>query len=350
MLRMDSDTERAYRLVEADRQFIVEAKSVDYCRYLACLALDGMRDSARNHYLARWPRGIGAGEIRKDIELGAKAAVLPGTGTGWGAPLVGVQSLADGFITIVRSSSLFGKIPGLRLVPFSTKVPFETGPGNYWWVGEGTPKPLSAMAFGSTTLDLLKAVSITPFTKEFLRLAVPGTEVTLRDTLRAGLVAFQDKALLDPLSTAIPGVRPASITSGTVAIPSTGNLPVDVQSLIDAFFTGRPGAQDPVLIAGGAKAAKLRAMQPGFGLPIYSSEAAGGTVVMLDPAGVLYADGGIEIGLSEAASLQMSDTPDNPSTATTVNVSMFQTNAVAYRIERFLNFQALTGAVRYLAA
>jgi len=46
----------------------------------------------------------------------------------------------------------------------------------------------------------------------------------------------------------------------------------------------------------------------------------------------------------------MSDTPDDPSTATTVNVSLFQTNCIAYRIERYLNFQALTGAVRYLAA
>ena len=91
-------------------------------------------------------------------------------------------------------------------------------------------------------------------------------------------------------------------------------------------------------------------MNPGFGLPIYSSEAAGGTVVMLDPAGILYADGGVEIGLSGAASVQMSDTPDDPSTATTVNVSLFQTNCIAYRVERFLNFAAVTGAVRYLAA
>jgi hypothetical protein len=156
--------------------------------------------------------------------------------------------------------------------------------------------------------------------------------------------------LLDPLSTAVAGSRPASITSGTVAIPSTGVLATDVQTLIDAFYAGRPGAQDPVLIAGGAKATKLRAMNPGFGLPVISSEAAGGTVVMLDPAGVLYADGGVDIALSESGTLQMSDTPDDPSTATTITVSLFQLNQVAYRVERFLNFQALTGAVRYLAA
>ena len=342
----------AWKLRESTVGEILEAKSIDYVRWLSSLAFTGTRTEAGDRFLSRWPKALGASEIRQEVDLGHKAAVPPGSagGTTWGSQLVGVQALSEGFVRIVRSASLFGQIQGLRSVPFNTKCPIESTGATYWWVGEGKPKPVSAMAFNNgITLDLLKAVSIEPFSKEFLTLSTPGTEVTLRDTLRAGLVAFQDKALLDPLSTAIAGVRPASITSSTVAIPSTGNLLVDVQTLIDAFFTGRPGAQDPVLIAGGAKAAKLRAMTPGFGLKIYSSEAAGGTVVMLDPAGVFYADGGVEIGISDATSLQMSDAPDDPALATTVMISLWQSNLIAYRVERYLNFAAVPNAVRYLA-
>ena len=347
------ELETAYRLRESSVQELLDAKSVDYCRYLACLAQTGLRNQATERFLARWPKALGATEIQREVELGHKTAVAPGSagGTTWGSQLVGVQALSEGFAKIARSASLFGKIPGLKSVPFNVRCPIETTAATYAWSGEAKPKPISSMAFSTgITLDLLKAIGIVVFSKEFLTLSTPGTEVALRDTLVAGLVSFQDLSFLNPTSTAIAGVRPASITSGTVAIPSTGNLAVDVQSLITAFFTGRPGAQDPVLIAGGAKAAQLRAMEPNFGLPIYSSEAAGGTVVMLDPSGIYFADGGVEIGLSGAASVQMSDTPDDPSTATTVNVSLFQTNSIAYRVERFLNFQAVTGAVRYLAA
>ena len=70
-----------------------------------------------------------------------------------------------------------------------------------------------------------------------------------------------------------------------------------------------------MLIAGGGNAAAIRGMQPGFGLQVIASEAAPGELVMVDAAGVFYSDGGVEIRLSEYASLQMNDAPDSPPTA-----------------------------------
>ena len=58
-------------------------------------------------------------------------------------------------------------------------------------------------------------------------------------------------------------------------------------------------------------------------------------------------DGGVSIDASREASLEMADTPTNASTSTasppdptpTQVVSMYQTNSIALRAERFINWQ-----------
>ena len=97
-----------------------------------------------------------------------------------------------------------------------------------------------------------------------------------------------------------------------------------------------------MLIAKGGNAAAIRGLVPGFGFEIIASEAALGNVVMVDAAGVFYADGGVEIHLSEYASLQMNDAPDSPPTAATVPTTLWQSNLVGYKVERYINFQAVS--------
>jgi hypothetical protein len=286
------------------------------------------------------------------VTLELKGAIPPASTTGadWGAPLVGVSALATGFAAIARSASLLGQIPNLRPVPFFTKIPVESQAASYSWVGEGLPKPISKMVFTSgVTLTPLKAAGTIVVTDELVRLSAPGTEVTMRQDLIDGLVSFQDFNFLNPASAAIAGVKPASITNGLTPTASTGNLATDVATMLDVFFTARPGG-DPVLIAGGRKAAQLRAMNPGFGFPVITSEAAGGTVVAVDGRGIFVADGGVQVSVTREASVQMSDTPDNPVTANTVLVSLWQYNCVGFRPERTLNWTATPGSVQYLAA
>ena len=55
---------------------------------------------------------------------------------------------------------------------------------------------------------------------------------------------------------------------------------------------------------------------------------------------ILYADdGGVSIDLSREASVQMDSSPDNPSTATTVLVSLWQNNLIGLRAERFVTWK-----------
>jgi hypothetical protein len=84
-----------------------------------------------------------------------------------------------------------------------------------------------------------------------------------------------------------------------------------------------------------------------MGLPVIVSNSvphstsAGAIVALVKPSEVFLADdGGVNISVSGEASLNMDTAPTNNSatpTATSV-VSMFQTDSIAIRCERFLNW------------
>jgi hypothetical protein len=88
------------------------------------------------------------------------------------------------------------------------------------------------------------------------------------------------------------------------------------------------------------------------GLTFITSQAAGTNVIALQPALILYADdGGVTIDASQEASLQMDSAPASPADATTVYVSLWQTNTVGLRAERYINWlKANANAVKYLTA
>ena len=90
----------------------------------------------------------------------------------WAGPLVN-QNIANEFIELLRPATILGKIPGLRKVPFNTKVPTQTAGGTYGWVGEAKPKPVTKLAFSSTSLGIAKAAGIIVLTEELVRLSNP---------------------------------------------------------------------------------------------------------------------------------------------------------------------------------
>lgn len=329
--------------------------ALEYVSWLGCLTEAKTPASASRAFLQLYPRSVGATFIRKSLELETKAAVAPGASTDatWAAPLVAPKELEDAFVAIARTASLLGRIPGLRNVPFATKVPQEDVGANFFWVAEGAVKPVSKMSFSNNILlPPLKGQGIVVLSRELVELAVKGFPGAMLDTLVAGLTSFVDKSFLDPASTAIAGQRPASVTAGTTPIASTSNYAADVASLLTAFFAGRPNAQEPVLVTSAGHAAQIRSMNGGggVGLPVLISEAALGNTIALDGSGIFVADNGVEMDVSEQASLQLDDAPASPPTASTVFASLWQMNLRGLRVERFVNWQAVTGAVKYLAA
>jgi HK97 family phage major capsid protein len=303
-----------------------------------------------------------------EVALYLKAAVAPGTATDatWASPLVN-QNIAKDFIELLRPATILGKIPGLRMVPFNTKVPSQSAGGTYGWVGESKPKPVTKLAFTSTSLGIAKAAGIIVLTKELIMLSDPNAEDLVRKDMIAGIAQFLDAQFVDPAVAAVAGVNPASITNGAPTAAATVNPLADIMGLINHFATNNIGVGGVTFIMSAANALALSFQTytdgspkfPGVsidggnykGLNFVTSQAVTTNVIALQPALILYADGGIEIDASQEASLQMDSAPASPADATTVYVSLWQTNTVGLRAERFVNWaKANANAVKYLTA
>lgn len=329
---------------------------------MALLVCRGNRHEAAE-YAKRWD------DSTPEVALSLKAAVAPGTTTDptWASPLVN-QTMASDFIELLRPATVLGKIPGLRNVPFNCKVPMQTAGGTYGWVGEAKPKPLTSLAFSSDTLGIAKVAGIIVLTEELVRLSNPSAEALVRADMVAGIAQFLDQQFLDPAVAAVANVHPASITNGAATAVATGNPLADIMGLINHFASFNIPVSGLTFIMSPANALALSFRSnldgspefPGIGisggnyrgLTFITSNVAGSTIVAIQPSLVLYADdGGVTIDASREASLQMDSAPMSPADATTVYVSMFQTNSVALRAERFINWKRVgVNSVKYLTA
>ena len=307
-----------------------------------------------------------------EVELFMKAAVAAGnTQTpDWAGVLVQPSNISSEFLELLRPKTIVGRLTGLRRVPFNTSVPAQTGGGSYGWVGEGRPKPVTSLAFGTTSLTFAKIAGIVVMTEELVRMSSPSAEETVRQDMIAGVSAFMDQQFIDPAVAAVATVHPASITNGIAPIASSGtsgdNARTDIKALISAFVTANMSLENAALIMSEANAFALgiamnplgQPLFPGFGttggqimgVQVITSQAAGDMIILVDQRGILLADEGqTTIDVSREASLQMDSAPMYPTDATTVTVSLWQQNLIGLRVERHVTWQrARTAAVAWI--
>jgi hypothetical protein len=312
-----------------------------------------------------------------------KANVVAGsTASGnWASELVGdeTSAIAD-FVAYLRPRTILGRfgqdgIPALRSVPFRVPLVTQTAKGAGYWVGEGKPKPLTSWSYSRTTLTPLKVANIAVLTEELIRDSSPNAETLVRDELVEALRERLDTDFIDPAKAASAGVSPASITNGASHGNASGtgdadDVRADIRSLLSEYIAANNPPTSGVLIMRSGVALALSLMtnplgQPEFGgitmnggmllgIPVITSEyVPAGIVVMANANDIYFADdGGFSVDLSREASLQMLDNPTNDTVTPTATslVSMFQTNSVAFRAERALNWaKRRSTAVAYLA-
>ncbi|WP_271966019.1 phage major capsid protein [Pseudomonas aeruginosa] len=315
--------------------------------------------------------------------LVTKAAVAAATTSDatWAGPLVGDEtSVFADFVEYLRPQTILGRfgtngIPSLRRVPFRVPLIGQTSGGDGYWVGEGQAKPLTKFDFERKTLEPLKVANIAVATMEVIRDSSPSADVIIRDQLAAALRERLDIDFIDPAKAAVAGVSPASILNGVAGIPSSGNtaddVRADIRALFNAFIAANNAPTSGVWLMPATTALALSLMQnplgqaefPGismtggtlFGLPVIVSEyiptASAGAVVALVNASDIYLgdEGGVDLSMSTEASLQMDNAPDNPTTASTVLVSLWQRNLVGFRAERAINWaRRRASAVAYM--
>jgi HK97 family phage prohead protease len=201
-----------------------------------------------------------------EVLMMLKAVVNPGTiaEPAWAAPLAIQQPLND-FLELLRPSTLLGKIPGLRQVPFNISMPIQTGGGTYAWVGEGAPKPVGNLQFASVTLGIAKAAGIIVISEELAKVSTPSAEMVVRNDMLKGMAQYLDVQFIDPTVAAVTNVSPASITNlanGYATAGTSGaNARTDIKKADHADGTASGANNYPisecVLIMGEANAFAL---------------------------------------------------------------------------------------------
>ncbi|MBI4291312.1 MAG: phage major capsid protein [Betaproteobacteria bacterium] len=344
-------------------------KGVAFTRYVKALAmargnLPGALAIAQNN--KRW-----LDTTPQVIEV-LKAAVAGGdtTTSGWASQLVYQQNLAGEFIELLRPLTIIGKLSGLTRVPFNVRMSGQDSGSTAYWVGQGKPVPVSKGNYLEVTLGIAKAAGLVVLTEELVRSSEPSAELLMRNDLTKAIATFLDVQFVDPTYAEVTNISPASITNGVTPVTPTGtasaNLRADVQTLfgtwIDANLdpTGGVWIMSPtralaislMLNALGQPVFPTITMQGGFffGLPVVvsnsaniaGSPASGDMIILVNAPEVLLADDGqVTIDASREASIEMLDNPTNDAAAGTPTsmVSMFQTNSVAIKAVRFINWK-----------
>ncbi len=302
-----------------------------------------------------------------------------GASTG-GTALVYAQNLASEFVEWLRPQTIIGKfgtgdIPSLRRVPFNVRIVGQTSGASSYWVGQGAQKPLTGFNTAvNNTLGFAKVASICVVSDELARFSSPSAEMLVRDELARAQIERIDTDFLDPTKAAVSNVSPASLTNGIVALTPSGTdaaaVRADIAQLLAGYITANIDPSNVVFIMPPATALAISLMRNALGqkeFPTLSMK--GGTLegfpvivsqyaaligspasnhfVAVDASNVFLADdGAVSIDVSREASLEMSDAPG---TDTGTVVSMFQTNQLAIRAERYINWALRrSAAVAYL--
>lgn len=347
----------------------VDAASI-FTRSAMCLALAG-----GNKY--------GAVDVAKNMFADVpevadycRAAVTPGmtTSGNWAEALVDKNNPSQAFLELVRPLTAVDKMNQLVKVAFNVSVPVQTAASSATWVGEGQVKPMSNPVFSNVVLTHNTLALITPVSKQLVKLGRADSISMIQNDMVKAIAKGMDESFLNPLSTEIAGIRPASVTAGAFNFAASGtdaaavraDLGVLMQgSLVDGDLSGlvyvmKSGVAynlSRMRNALGQREFPELTLNGGFidGIPVIvsntlSSDSSGDIIVLINQKDILFADEGItDIAISDQASAQFNTTPDNPATGSTVYRSAFQENLYLIRVERMMTWKrARTTGAAYI--
>lgn len=365
---MSEDTSRRVRAGEGVlRPNANLPKGIGLARYVKAIAQSKGNYDQAIRYAAQWDNST------PEVTEALKSAIAAGTTTdsAWAGPLVYSENLTSEFVEYLRPQTIIGKMAGLRRVPFNVRYPTQSAGSSVGWVGQGAAKKVGKLTLSYGTLGFAKAAGIVVITQELARFSSPSAELLVRDDLAAEMVYFLDGQFIDPGVAAVANVSPASVLNGAsnvrqaAAVWNTAaNVETDVKAFLQTFASNEisMGGSYWIMTPDAALALSMIRTTGGenfaypdinvdggmwFGLPVITSNSvphsvsAGSIVALVKPSEVFYADdGAIAVDVSTEASLEMDSAPSGTSATPTAAqlVSMFQTNSMAIRVERVVNW------------
>jgi hypothetical protein len=340
---------------------LTHIRSLDFARLIGLQTkfsdLPDPRWYALRNFAPAFPRSL-------HLDLIEKAAVAVGTTSDstWASPLAVVRPLTEGFIQLVRASSLIGRL-GLRRVPLlNASMPVETTSAAFGWAAEGLPKVLSAGAFATLSLPWAKTAGIIVVSEEVTRFEQPGNDAALRDVLVKGTQLFVDSEFCDQ-TIASSATRPGGLANGSPTSAASGTTSAacatDIQAMVNAFVLVNASLEDArfvmspsvaIAVARATNSTTLLATGGSlFGIPTVTTAAIGNKILLFDASQVVYGDdpAGVRIDVTRQATIQLDSAPSDPNTAADIFHALWQRNNAAFKAEYPIRWKlARTNAAR----
>lgn len=341
-------------------------KGIGFARYAKSLAAArGVRSDAVEYAKQFYPEDAKLAHVLK--------AATPqggmGTETTGTKPLAEYYELANDFVEWLRPQTILGKfgtngIPSLRAIPFNVRIPRAASAGAASWVGEGQAKPVTDFGFDMITLGHAKIASIAVLTDELVRFSNPSADALVRNALGEALIQQLDADFIDVSPAGAKGVvKPASITyeagpTYATRVASQNDPEIDIAAAFGLFVKNNLSPVNGVWIMGATTALNMSMMRNPLGqkaypdltmlggtlhgLPVIVSNAVTDSLILVNASDIYLADdGGVQIDASREASLEMASASLDGNSVTPKGaalVSMFQTNSIAIRAERWINW------------
>jgi len=257
-------------------------------------------------------------------------------------------------------------------VPANVSIKGQDGIGSGFWVGEKQAITMSAQDFSDVQLTAKKVAALTVVSKELLWYSSPSAERLLRDALVESSRQRIDTTFLG--TAGANASTPAGILNGATAQSSEGTdadgVRGDIAKLY-AFFLAAKNATGLQFVMTPSVAKTISLMRNALGQREFPElGASGGTLegdtvvtgdnvnathlILLKPSDIWrIGDMGVQVSLSQDATIEMDDTPtgegSGPTAASASLVNMFQTEQVAFKVVRPINFaKRRASAVQYV--
>ena len=298
-----------------------------------------------------------------------------GSGTGEaGAELVSADNRYTGdFIEFLHDKTVYNQLP-LREVPANVTIKGHDGAATGYWVGESAAIPATVTSMSTVSLTPLKVAAITVLSNELIRDSSPSAEMLIRDALVASTAERIDTTFISTTA-ASAGVSPAGILWDVAATSSAGTdidgIINDIKELKQRFIDNK-NTGGLWWVMNPALASSLGLLRNALGQKEFTEiNEMGG---MLEGNPVVVGDnvnaswlvlckpseiwrigmGGIEVSISEQATIEMGTAPtgdsENPTAQSENPVGMFQTESTAIKVVQSINFaKRRTHAAQYIS-
>ncbi len=292
--------------------------------------------------------------------MALKSAVAAMLSTDGGGALAQAVTLSE-FAALVRGATVLDNPPiPWRRAPENVQLPAVTGDINAYRVAEGGAKPVGKFSATLVKPTMRKIVADIVVTDDLVRMGNPVAQQMFATELAGALAAQTDQRALNPnygdgMAAAGTGF---SSTAATIAgfdsdirhcLRVVGGSSGDGHGggLRNAIWITSQGILSFMAMlrttANEFAYPSLSLPRPTLaGLPVYVSAGADaggspleGILSLCDPTQVIVAGGNgpMPLSIAKSASIELAD---NPATPNTSNVSLFQSNLVCLRAERYI--------------